>query len=75
MNGVDLNTVRELLGHKSLQMTLRYSHLSAVHKHKAVEGLSQRMDTIWTPSTKSENSRNSNKSQLTESKSFINTGR
>jgi integrase len=58
MNGVDLNTVRELLGHKSLQMTLRYSHLSAIHKHKAVEGLSKRMDTIWTPSSKFENEHN-----------------
>ena len=58
MNGVDLNTVRELLGHKTLQMTLRYSHLSASHKHKAVEGLSKRMDTIWTPSSKFENEHN-----------------
>jgi len=37
MAGVNLNTVRELLGHSSYAMTLRYSHLSAGHKAEAVE--------------------------------------
>ena len=36
MAGVDLTTVKELLGHKSLKMTLRYSHLAPAHKMKAV---------------------------------------
>ena len=36
MKGVDLTTVKELLGHKSLNMTLRYSHLAPEHKTKAV---------------------------------------
>jgi integrase len=39
MAGVDLNTVRELLGHKSVVMTLRYAHLAPEHKAAAVETL------------------------------------
>jgi site-specific recombinase XerC len=37
MSGVDITTVKELLGHKTLVMTLRYSHLAPSHKVKAVD--------------------------------------
>lgn len=37
--GVDLTTVKELLGHKTLTMSLRYAHLAPSHKVKAVDVL------------------------------------
>ena len=36
---VDLNTVRDLLGHRDIAMTLRYAHLAPEHKAAAVERL------------------------------------
>ncbi len=39
MAGVDLRTVQELMGHKSIQMTVRYSHLTPKHTLAAVERL------------------------------------
>jgi integrase len=39
MAGVDLRTVGELLGHKVMQMTMRYSHLAPAHKAAAVARL------------------------------------
>jgi integrase len=39
MTGIDLTTVKELMGHKDFKMTLRYAHLSPSHKVKAVDML------------------------------------
>lgn len=36
MESVDIMTVKELMGHKDLTMTLRYTHLAPNHKTKAV---------------------------------------
>ena len=44
MAGIDITSVKELLGHKSLTMTMRYSHLSPGHKRKAVHVLCQLME-------------------------------
>lgn len=44
MAGVDLNTVRELLGHGDIKMTLRYAHLAPEHKAAAVENLVKRTE-------------------------------
>jgi integrase len=41
MAGVDLRTVQELLGHKTLVMTLRYAHLSPEHQLEAVQRLNR----------------------------------
>ncbi len=40
MAGVDIATVKEILRHKSISMTLRYAHRTADHKKSAVEALS-----------------------------------
>jgi integrase len=37
MRGVDITTVKDLLGHKTLTMTLRYAHLAPSHKVNAVD--------------------------------------
>lgn len=39
MAGADLTTVKELMGHKTLAMTLRYAHLSTAHRVAAVRML------------------------------------
>ena len=47
MSGGDLYILKELLGHKSIAMTERYSHLSPTYKIKAIN----RMNTLWAGAT------------------------
>jgi site-specific recombinase XerD len=48
MAGVDLRTVQELMGHKTIAMTCRYAHLAPSHKLAAVERLTVEPDTTDT---------------------------
>lgn len=45
MAGVDIRTVKELLGHKTIVMTGRYSHLAPKHTLPAVERLNASTET------------------------------
>jgi len=44
MAGVDIRTVQELMGHRTIAMTLRYAHLSPAHRLDAVQRLSRPVD-------------------------------
>ena len=44
----DLPTVKELLGHKGIAITLRYTHLFTDHKQRAVHALEQFGDKVPT---------------------------
>ena len=46
MKGVDLATIQKLLGHKTINMTLRYAHLSNVHLKDAVNILDDRCKIV-----------------------------
>jgi len=45
MSGVDLMTVKELLGHTTLTMTMRYSHLAPDHRMRAIKTLDSAYQT------------------------------
>lgn len=49
IEGVDLNRVRELMGHKTLAMTLRYAHLAPGHTAQAVETIVRKSVPVESP--------------------------
>ncbi|MGB3480537.1 MAG: tyrosine-type recombinase/integrase [bacterium] len=49
MAGVDIRAVQELMGHKSIKMTMKYSHLSDVHLREAVKRLEVGTDLAQEP--------------------------
>jgi len=44
MQGIDLKTVQQLMGHKDIKMTMRYSHLSPKYVQESIG----RLDSVWT---------------------------
>ena len=45
MKGVDLRTVAKLMGHRDIEMTMRYAHLAPDHLQAAVDALDTRGGT------------------------------
>ncbi len=46
MSGVDLATVKEILGHSSIEMTMRYAHPTTEGKMNAVKALEKQMEDL-----------------------------
>ncbi len=49
MAGVDIRAVQELMGHKSITMIMKYSHLSDAHLREAVKRLEVGTDLAQEP--------------------------
>jgi len=53
MKGVDIRSIQELMGHKDIKMTLRYSHPTPEHKKRAVKMLDE-VPSIFTTQANSD---------------------
>ena len=47
INGVDVRTVKELLGHADIQTTMRYLHYVQTHATQTVLKAQEREQTVW----------------------------
>ena len=43
MNGASLRDIAEILGHKTLEMAMRYSHLTEAHSTGVVKSMNEKM--------------------------------
>ncbi len=50
MAGVDIRTVAQLMGHSTIQMTMRYAHLAPEHTQSAVDRLVRTSESLVTKS-------------------------
>jgi len=57
MAGVDIRTVAQLMGHSTIQMTMRYAHLAPEHAQMAVDRLVSPSEQLVTKSVTCRNSR------------------
>jgi site-specific recombinase XerD len=64
MAGVDLRTVQELMGHKSIEMTVRYSHLTPKHTLAAVQRLTATDSTNSTDTKTSTGTSEQNRTEV-----------
>jgi len=46
LEGIPLRTIQDLMGHKTVQMTVRYSHLTPDHRMDAVEKVGKRLGKV-----------------------------
>lgn len=51
MSGVDIRTVAYLMGHATIQMTMRYAHLAPEHNREAVERLASFREVVTKSAT------------------------
>jgi len=71
MRGVDIRTVQELMGHKGISMTVRYSHLAPKHTLAAVELFADASTALSTDTRTSTGAPCKNRSQsLPRTKAF-----